>query len=641
MAVAFTFSAQIRSAKISCRVPMRMAKPSGKNNFRLPIWASHRCCPCPTSRFYLLVGQILTDSLSFIDSAFNEQNTHLWAAKLGGTVSTVYFAQGFDFQLFPNPIFENQNFNILEMKRLFKKILLLAVLGASAHLVLGQCPSPNIVVLKSQGQIDSFAIHYPGCDSVSLLEISGAGITNLDGLLPIRKIKSVLRIENNPLLESLIGLDNLERVTASFTIINNPLLQNVEGLEKLSSVGLYFIIRDNAGLQNLKGLTGIKRLDATAESGLTIFRNDALTSLEGLDSLQFVRDFVEIGDNDNLQSLGGLNRLDSVGGFLRIVEHQGLIKLDGLKKLQQAKKLNLEFNPKLMDISSLQNFRKAENILISGNHSLPNLDGLSKLAKIGVLDINNMDRLRRLTNFDSLITVGTIKLYFCDSLESLYGFDALKTVENVLDLGWLGIKNLDGLSNLTHVGEELQFNNLDSIQNVSGLKKLAFAKKFALAGCDFLPSLDGLNDTLQIGENLALQENLILSYCHVTPICRFLEMPNVSSSLWMNANGCNTAPEILSFCTSSAGDFSENLIIKIFPNPISENQTLQILLENDNFGKVKIEVLSLDGRLISIFEKEKTVQNQVFEIENLPFQHSFFVRVSDEKATVTRLIFKS
>jgi hypothetical protein len=526
------------------------------------------------------------------------------------------------------------------MKRLFKKNLLNAVLVASAHLVLAQCPSPNIIVLKRQGQIDSFAINYPGCDSVSLLEISGAEITNLDGLLPIKKVKSVLRIENNPLLESLNGLDNLEWINASFTIINNPLLQNLEGLEKLSSVGLYFIIRDNAGLQNLKGLTGIKRLDATAESALTIFRNHALMSLEGLDSLQFVRDLVEIGDNDNLQSLGGLNQLDSVGGLLRIVEHQGLIQLNGLKKLQQTKKLNLEFNPKLMDISSLQNFRKAESILIRGNHSLPNLDGLSKLAQIGVFNINNMDRLKRLTNFDSLTTVSTIILNFCDSLESLDGFEALKTVDKDLNLGWLGIKNLDGLSNLTHVGEELHFNNLDSIQSVSGLKKLAFTKKFSLAGCDFLPSLDGLNDSLQIGESLALQENLILSYCQVSPICRFLEMPNASSSIWMNANGCQSEVEIQNLCTTSTSDFDKNCDFQVFPNPISEGEMLEIRYENDDFGGLIIEILGLDGHVLSSTKRFKTLPNFSATIPTAGFPNTFMVRVSDGKSTNTRIVFK-
>ncbi len=90
----------------------------------------------------------------------------------------------------------------------------------------------------------------------------------------------------------------------------------------------------------------------------------------------------------------------------------------------------------------------------------------------------------------------------------------------------------------------------------------------------------------------------------------------------------------------SSENLKKDIVFEVFPNPISENQTLQILLENDNFGKVKIEVLSLDGRLISIFEKEKTAQNQVFEINDLPKMAAFLVRVSDGKTSARRLVLK-
>ncbi len=92
--------------------------------------------------------------------------------------------------------------------------------------------------------------------------------------------------------------------------------------------------------------------------------------------------------------------------------------------------------------------------------------------------------------------------------------------------------------------------------------------------------------------------------------------------------------------TVSVGSFAEKTAFGISPNPISDGEPLQILLENDFLGKVKIELFTLDGRLVSVFENEKMARKHVFEIEKLPAQSQFIVRVSDEKKTAARLVFK-
>jgi outer membrane protein assembly factor BamB len=93
--------------------------------------------------------------------------------------------------------------------------------------------------------------------------------------------------------------------------------------------------------------------------------------------------------------------------------------------------------------------------------------------------------------------------------------------------------------------------------------------------------------------------------------------------------------------TVSTTDFlAENGYFSVAPNPLGKSDFLKIELENDFLGLLKIEIWTLDGRLVSGFEKEKTAQKQVFEIENMPAENSFWVRVSDRKASVTRLVFK-
>jgi uncharacterized repeat protein (TIGR01451 family) len=80
--------------------------------------------------------------------------------------------------------------------------------------------------------------------------------------------------------------------------------------------------------------------------------------------------------------------------------------------------------------------------------------------------------------------------------------------------------------------------------------------------------------------------------------------------------------------------------LSVFPNPIYEDKKLNIVLENNFLGTVKFEILSLDGRILQTFFEEKMTTKQVFEAKNLPYQQSFFVRVSDRKRALVRFVLK-
>ena len=92
--------------------------------------------------------------------------------------------------------------------------------------------------------------------------------------------------------------------------------------------------------------------------------------------------------------------------------------------------------------------------------------------------------------------------------------------------------------------------------------------------------------------------------------------------------------------TVSANEIFEYSAFRVSPNPIAAGQPIQILLKNNFFGTVKIEILSLDGRVLQTFFKEKTAGNLV-EILYLDDDcGSFFLRVSDGKTSATRLVLK-
>jgi hypothetical protein len=93
--------------------------------------------------------------------------------------------------------------------------------------------------------------------------------------------------------------------------------------------------------------------------------------------------------------------------------------------------------------------------------------------------------------------------------------------------------------------------------------------------------------------------------------------------------------------TVSTADVFDNAGFQVSPNPISDGQPLQIFVENDFFGKIKIELLGLDGRVLKFFEKEKTARRQLFEIENGFLGGSFFVCVTNEKNKFARLVIRN
>jgi hypothetical protein len=72
---------------------------------------------------------------------------------------------------------------------------------------------PDGILFSSQAAIDNFQTNYPDCTEIQgNVAIDGEDITNLNGLNGIISIGGQLRIENNPLLIDLTGLENLTSI---------------------------------------------------------------------------------------------------------------------------------------------------------------------------------------------------------------------------------------------------------------------------------------------------------------------------------------------------------------------------------------------------------------------------------------------
>lgn len=148
--------------------------------------------------------------------------------------------------------------------------LLCFILVFLPHTAFSQSCLPDGIVFTSQAQIDNFQANYPGCTEIEgSVQISGDGVSNLEGLSTLTYIGGYLWIGNNNLLTSLNGLNGVNSIGGYLYIGATYALANLTGLENLTAIGSSLKIGYNP---NLADLTGIESLTSIG-SDLSIHDN--------------------------------------------------------------------------------------------------------------------------------------------------------------------------------------------------------------------------------------------------------------------------------------------------------------------------------------------------------------------------------
>ena len=179
-----------------------------------------------------------------------------------------------------------------------KSFLLLLALFIGFELS-AQCPMGNIT-LTTQTQVDNFSTTYPGCTAVlGDLYISGADITNLNGLSGLTSVAGNLGIEDNDMLLNVDGLSGITSVAGDLYIGANDQFTNINGLSGLTSVTGNLTIESNDMLTNVDGLSGL----TSVGEDLYILFNNLLTNLDGLSGLTSVGGDLLISSNSLLDEV--------------------------------------------------------------------------------------------------------------------------------------------------------------------------------------------------------------------------------------------------------------------------------------------------------------------------------------------------
>jgi uncharacterized repeat protein (TIGR01451 family) len=314
-----------------------------------------------------------------------------------------------------------------------KTVLLTICISFSISLSAQEREIQNIILFSRQSQIDSVRIYYPTATTLTNLEISGPDIKNLDSLIVLKKIIGDLNISQNPLLQSLRGLDKIQFVEGSFYIQHNNNLTDLRGLEKLIEVKEGLFISNNSKLKDLNGLEGLQRINK-----IQLNSNYVLESLHGLENLAnggwtYYLTLIACPLLTTLQAVENQKKLFG----LNISQCDNLTNLNDFKKLQSVYGLRLFLNKNLDDISAL--------------HTIRNGWGRNNI------DIQRNPRLKSLVGLDSLAGIDNLFIMDNDSLTTLEGLNHVDSVKSAIKIiGNRALSDISALSGVSKLGGELE-----------------------------------------------------------------------------------------------------------------------------------------------------------------------------------------
>lgn len=368
------------------------------------------------------------------------------------------------------------------------------------------------------------------------LIIDGTTLTTLKGLECLTRVDGSLVVSNNEGLEDLKGLRNVSHVGGDFHILNNDALAGFGGRFNLAHVGQSLKIIGNLTLVDM-GVLGqaadigedlviqynesLKNLDAaqiivSVANSIIIDNNSALVSLSGLsrffDNQKTVNGSLTISRNNQLTGLNGLESLETIGASLTIRYNMLLPDIQHLSNLASiGENLNVSNNQKLSDLHGLNQLHTVKSIIVRDNGSLQNLFGASSLETLsGDITIQNNSSLRTMDNYASLTAIGgNIYINGNGVLSSLVGLGGIASIGGHLSIqANPELYSLDGLNGLRMVGGAIEITENNSLGHIDALTNLTqVSRNLEISLNQSLSNIDGIQNVSTIGGALIINGN--------------------------------------------------------------------------------------------------------------------------------------
>lgn len=465
------------------------------------------------------------------------------------------------------------------------KLIILAII-AFFHFgsILSQNCIQTYILFERQGEVDSFAINYPGCTHINGNVIIGASVDSLNGLNQINKIKGSFILINSNSLFDFEGLSNLDSIEGSFIVKFNTQLANFVGLTNLSYIGGSLEVNNNS---NLDGFIGLENLDKIV-GNLSISNNPNLTDFLGLTSLNSIGSLL-LTSNSAITSFIGLNNLNTISGSCSF-SSLGIQNFNGLNNLNEiGESLIINNNTLLDNLSGFNNLRKVgSSFSFTNNFKVTNFIGLDSLKTVnGTFSISGSRDLISFNGLQKLDSIGgSFLLSNNNKLQSFFGLNNLLNIEGKLDLtNNTLLQNFTGLNRLKRIGNLLSLKTT-AISSFNGLDSISYLGGINLDNNSSLSNLIGLGD----GNDIEIQGTInikpssqisIFSLSYVTEI--------VGTITGCTLNGNITGFEVFNQVDTIFGNLS-----------ISNNNSLVILNSFNNLSKVYNITISYCPYLLEI-----------------------------------------
>lgn len=458
-------------------------------------------------------------------------------------------------------------------------VLLLFLLKINA-----QVCSP--ISFLNQADIDLFLVNNPTCTEIDgNVYIFGSGITNLNGLKNIKKIKGVLTIS----FTSLSNLNNLSALqsTGGLQILSNEKLVDIAGLTSLSNIDGDLQIKDNILIATiaLPAITQVKSFVVEKNSALNTIAFNNLVNVRGsfsltnvdllqamaLPKLSVIDGEVELLNLKKLENFDLLS-LDSIKGTLYV--YATSVKTIDLPQLEYLKGEMTLSNLESCTTINLPSLKAYQGNLSVSLPSLTDFNMLSMESVSGNIDLSKNQKLQ-LLRLPSLTKVGGAATMSYNpeltdiEIGKLKSLKSNLNIESNVKLSNVNLMELDSIKGRTEINRNgnMKMLSLNSLKYTVNLKCELNVGKFSIN----LASLNSIKEFCQFSQNKELSV-LDLSSLQQT---NFLTINDNTGLQSVYAPNLQTANTVQIFNNSDLKDINISVDSLIYTLAVTKNPLLE------------------------------------------------------------------
>lgn len=306
--------------------------------------------------------------------------------------------------------------------------------------------------------------------------VSSLSDSDMSAFTPLKHVNGHLSIQN-PNITSLDGLCNLEMVSGDL-VLSRSGIKHLDALNKLKTVNSIMLDL----MPDLFDINGFNSLQII-KNRLQISHNPKLTVINGFNSVTSITSSLQIKNNPQLATIAGLNSLQEITqGSLMINDNKAIKHIYGFNSLKSlGDALEVNRCTQLNDFGFLSKLENVANILISDT----GLTDGSPLRKVfehqpifpGCIKIVS-NNLKSVTFLRGLKSVGSSFYLHQNKLTNLEGLEALDSVGASFSLAANQLNDISQLASLDSINGILSLTNnrLTSLHGLENLRRLKTAR---------------------------------------------------------------------------------------------------------------------------------------------------------------------